>query len=103
MSNSATTAPAWSLDLAKDTLTLDGIQRLRPEVLAAMPRRDQFRDLLESIPESGEGILRRGIGYWILGRNADAIELLKNAHDLMQASKGGRIAEFILAKAYLAS
>ena len=88
------TLAAWSLDLANDSLNLDAIYRLRGEVQEAADRRDQFRNYLESIPDTGEKAVRRGIGYWVLGRNADAAETLKTSKS--------NLGDFFRAKALLA-
>lgn len=95
MTSAASTAPVWSFDLVRDSLNVDAIYRLRTEVQASASRRDQFRFVIETIPDMGENATRRGIGYWILGRNADTLETLKGTT--------GNFAEFFRAKALLAS
>ncbi len=69
--------PSYALDLASDPLTLEGVLRLRSQVQSSAENRDRFRAVVESIPDSGEKGARRGIGYWVLGRSADASETLK--------------------------
>lgn len=94
MTSAASSAPPWSFDLANDALSIDAIYRLRIEVQTAAQRRDQFRAIVESIPDAGENIVRRGTGYWVLGRNADAIETLNHTK--------GNFADFFRAKSLLA-
>lgn len=89
-----TTTATWTFDLSQDPLDLDGIQRLRTEIQGSPARREQFRAFLETIPDRGEKAERRGIGYWVLGRNADAAEILKDTH--------GNFADFFRARALLA-
>ncbi|HKE00566.1 MAG TPA: DNA-directed RNA polymerase subunit alpha C-terminal domain-containing protein [Planctomycetota bacterium] len=50
--------------------------------------------MVEAIPDSGDKSVRRGIGYWVLGRSADAIETLKGSR--------ATAAEFVRAQAHLA-
>lgn len=93
--SSAVTEPfVFSFDLTSEPLVLEGLQRLRAEVQSGSRARDQFRNVVESIPdEAGERAIRRGIGYWLLGRNADALETLKGSKSTMS--------EYVRARALL--
>src|SRR5262245_52527966 len=84
----------FQFDLANDPLTFAALTRLRAEVQRSSSSRDRFRSVVEAIPDSGDKSVRRGIGYWVLGRSADAIETLKGSR--------ATAAEFVRAQAPLA-
>ncbi|MBI3818168.1 MAG: tetratricopeptide repeat protein [Planctomycetes bacterium] len=95
MMSAATSATVFSFNLAQDALALEPLYRLRAEVQSSAQNRDAFRAVVESIPDAGADAVRRGIGYWVLGRNADTVETLNHAK--------GNFADFFRAKALLAN